>query len=384
MSDIQYIESNDALRELCDQLSDAEFIAVDTEFAREKTYYPILCLVQIQGKDQLACIDPLTITDFEPMLELFRNESILKVLHSVSQDMEVFLHTFGCLPKPVYDTQIAASLTGMGDQVGYAKLVESMLGVQLDKSHTRTDWSRRPLDQAQIQYAADDVRYLAQLYPMQRDRLQSEGRLEWLEMDFSAIAEEGRYRPDPANTWRKVKGHARLRGVELAILKFLAEYREQQAMRADRPRRFIFKDDQLLDLAKAKPKSIQDMERRRGYEQIIKRHGQALLDCVSKGLELPKDEWPEVGKGKPLSSNQEVVADMLIALLKQQSQKNDVSISTMANRKEIEQLVRGKRDIPLLSGWRYELGGKVLLEFLGGGAVLQMNNNILEIRSDES
>lgn len=379
MSDIQYIEDNEALHQFCRQLRDATFVAVDTEFAREKTYYPRLCLIQICGKDQLACIDPFAVTDFEPLLELFRNESILKVLHSVSQDLEVFLHAFGCIPKPVYDTQIAASLTGMGDQVGYAKLVELMLDVRLDKSHTRTDWSRRPLDQGQIKYAADDVRYLAELFPLQRDRLQAEGRLDWLQGDFDAIVDESRYRPDPENAWKKVKGYKRLRGSELAILKFLAEYREQQAMRADRPRRFIMKDDQLLDLAKAKPTSIKELARRRGYEPLIKRHGEALLDCIAKGLDLKKEQWPQVSKGKPLTANQEVVADVLMALLKRQSQQNEVSISSMASRKDIERLVQGARDVPVLSGWRYELGGKTLLAFLEHSLSLSLKDHQLQL-----
>lgn len=380
IDDVEYIDSDAGLKKFCEQLNDVEFIAVDTEFAREKTYYPKLCLIQIEGKGRIACIDPFTISDFEPMLALFRNESITKVLHSVSQDMEVFLHSFGCLPKPVYDTQIAASLTGMGEQVAYARLVESMLDVKLDKSHTRTDWSRRPLDKAQIKYAADDVRYLAELYPIQRDELQKQGRLDWLKVDFKAITEEARYQADPDNAWKRVKGFARLRGSELAVLKFLAEYREHQAVKADRPRRFIIKDDLLLDLAKAKPKSVKDIERRRGFESLIKRHGKALLECVEKGLSLPKDEWPDIGKGKPLTDNQEVIADVLMALLKFQSKKNRVSVNSLASKKEIDRLARGKRDLPLLSGWRYELGGKALVDFLDGQVVLSVNEMQFELK----
>jgi ribonuclease D len=376
-AEVKYIDTDEHLHEFCQSLQGAEYIAVDTEFAREKTYFPKLCLIQVQGKDQIACIDPLVITNFEPLLDLFRDTSITKVLHSVSQDMEVFLHTFDCLPTPVYDTQIAASLTGLGEQVSYAKLVESMLDIRLDKSHTRTDWSRRPLDAAQIKYAADDVRYLAELYPVQRQQLEQQGRLSWLEIDFEEITRESRYRPDPDNAWRRVKGYARLRGVELAILKFLAQYRENQAIRSDRPRRFILKDDLLLDLAKARPKTLQDIERRRGFENVIHRHGKALLDCVQAGLKLPQEEWPDVSKGKPLSAQQEVIADILMALLKQQSKKNDVSVGSMASKKDVDRLARGKRDIALMTGWRYELGGKVLVEFLEGSLALSVSDNQL-------
>lgn len=379
MPSIQYIESNAALRDLCRQLAGANFIAVDTEFIREKNYYPRLCLVQVQGRGQLACIDPLVISDFTPLLDLFRDESIIKVLHSVSQDMAVFLHAFGCIPKPVYDTQIAASLTGIGDQVSYAKLVQSVLGIQLDKSHTRTDWSRRPLDQAQINYAADDVRYLAELYPIQRDYLISEGRLDWLASDFEAVTEECRYLPDPETAWRRVKGFSGMQGVDLAILKYMAEYREQQAMKFDKPRQFILRDNQLIDLVKAKPQKMRDLERYRGYENVIRRHGQALLDCVARGLAAPREEWPEIAKGKPLTANQQVVADVLMALLKQESRKSGVGISSMASRKQVECLVRGERDIPLLGGWRYELAGKTLMDFLSGSLALSMSDQQLRL-----
>ena len=380
MTETFYIDNDKALVDYVQRAGKADFVAVDTEFMREKTYFPQLCLVQMEMNGLIACIDPFKVRDFSPMLDIFRNPDITKVLHSVSQDMEVFLHEFDCLPAPVYDTQIAASLTGMGDQVSYAKLVHGMLGVSLDKSHTRTDWSRRPLDDAQLKYAADDVRYLAELYPQQRDQLAAQGRLDWLQADFTAIADAGRYRPDPDTAWRKVKGHARLHASELAILSVLARYREQQAIKSDRPRRYVLSDDQLLDLVKSKPKSIKDLKRRRGFnDAAIARHGDQVLECVRIGLAMPKDEWPDTGKGKPLSNNQEVLADILMGLLKHQARKNDVSVASMASRKEVEQLVRGKRDIPLLSGWRYELGGRALKEFLNNEIALGVHNHVLEL-----
>lgn len=378
MTETRYIDSDKALQEWFNDVGRADFIALDTEFMREKTYYPKLCLIQVAMNGHIACIDPFTIEDFTPLLEVFRDTSIIKVLHSVSQDMEVFLHTFNCLPAPVYDSQIAASLMGMGDQVSYAKLVQELLDIQLDKSHTRTDWSRRPLDDAQLQYAADDVRYLAQIYPMQTSKLEANGRLEWLQSDFEAIVDEKRYEPDPENAWRKVKGHARLRGSELAVLSVLARYREQQAIRNDRPRRYILSDDQLIDIVKSRPKKIADIQRRRGFnEGLIRQYGQAILDCVSEGQQIPKESWPDTGKGKPLSANQEVIADLLMGLLKHQARLNAVSVPSMASRKEVEGLVKGKRDIPLLSGWRYQLGGKTLLEFLEGDLKLAIDDHQL-------
>jgi ribonuclease D len=382
MTETLYIDNDEALAGFFDRAGAAEFAAVDTEFMREKTYYPKLCLIQIAINDVIACIDPFAIKNFQPMLDLFADRDVVKVLHSVSQDMEVFLHTFDCLPTPVYDTQIAASLTGMGDQVSYAKLVNEMLGVSLDKSHTRTDWSRRPLDDAQLTYAADDVRYLAEIYPLQRARLIEQGRLAWLQDDFDAAADPARYRPDPDSAWRRVKGYARLHGVDLAILSELARYREQLAMAKDRPRRYILSDDQLLDLVKSKPRNKNDLQRRRGFnDDVISRHGDQLLAAVQAGVDMPKEQWPETGKGKPLTANQDVLADILMGLLKYQAKKNEVSVTSMASRKDVEQLVRGKRDMPLMSGWRYELGGRMLSEFLQGKVSASVQDQQLNLVS---
>ena len=380
MTETLYIDNDNALAEFFDQVGSASFAALDTEFMREKTYYPRLCLIQISVNDRIACIDPFAVTEFGPMLDLFTDHKIVKVLHSVSQDMEVFLHTFDCLPAPVHDTQIAASLMGMGDQVSYAKLVNEMLGVAIDKSHTRTDWTRRPLDEAQLKYAADDVRYLAEIYPLQCKQLGEQDRLVWLQEDFDAAVEPARYRPDPGNAWRRVKGYARLGGPELAILSMLAKYREEQAIQRDRPRRFILSDDQLIDLAKSKPRKTADLQRRRGFsDDVIKRHGASLLECIRQGLDIPKAHWPVTGKGKPLSNNQEILADMLMALLKYQAKKNNVSVNSMASRGDVEQLVRGKREIPLMHGWRYELGGRVLMEFLQGELTASVHDRQLKL-----
>ena len=380
MTETLYIDNDNALAEYFEQVGTASFAALDTEFMREKTYYPRLCLIQVSINDQIACIDPFAVSDFSPMLELFNDHAVTKVLHSVSQDMEVFLHTFDCLPAPVHDTQIAASLTGMGDQVSYAKLVNEMLGITLDKSHTRTDWTRRPLDDAQLQYAADDVRYLAQIYPLQYNQLAEQGRLEWLREDFDSAVDPDRYRPDPDNAWRKVKGHARLARSELAILSMLAKYREQQAIEKDRPRRFVLSDDQLIDLVKSKPRKTADLQRRRGFsDDVISRHGDSLLECIRLGLEMPREDWPETGKGKPLTSNQEILADMLMALLKYQARINHVSVNSMASRSDVEHLVRGRQEIALMHGWRYELGGRVLMEFLQGQLAASVHDRQLQL-----
>ena len=378
--DIQYIETDAALAAFCRALAGSEFVALDTEFIREKTYYPKLCLIQAADRDHIACIDPFAVKDFAPLLEVFANEAITKVMHSAQQDMEVFFQTLGGLPRPVYDTQIAASLTGLGERAAYAKLVQAMLNVKLDKLHTRTNWAQRPLDPAQIKYAADDVRYLARLYPAQRQTLRAQSRLEWLREDFAALTEPERYRPQPDTAWTRVRGHARLRGVDGAILKQLARYREQKAIAYNRPRRFVLKDEQLLEVVKLKPKNEQDMEKQRGLQSAVKRHGAALLECVREGLQMPREQWPEARDGGPLGESEETLADVLMVLLKLQSARHRVSVGALAGRRDVERVARGERDgLPLLSGWRHELAGRALLDFIEGKTALCMGRQGLAL-----
>ncbi|TNF98727.1 MAG: ribonuclease D, partial [Gammaproteobacteria bacterium] len=385
MTDITYIDSDIALEKFCSNIQNAEFIAIDTEFMRERTYFPKLCLIQVATPEQSACIDPFSIQDFHPLIDLFTNQKINKVLHSASQDMEIFLHTFKTLPFPVFDTQIAATLTGAGEQIAYARLVNDMLGVQLDKSHTRTDWSKRPLEPAQLQYAADDVRYLAQIYPLQRQQLETTGRIDWLTADFEKLSDPNTWKPDPENIWRKVKGIGKLRGIEIAIVKYLAKFRENAAMQADKPRRFIISDDLLIDLARSKPSSIEAIERRRGYNPgLIKKYGQDFLECIKHAQQLPQSEWPAAPSGKPLTANQEILADILMGLVKQQAQKFQLSPSLLANRKSIEKLARGQRNIDLLSGWRFEHGGKTIVDFLDGNICIGIHQNTVQLLQENN
>jgi ribonuclease D len=222
---VLYVDTPAALDSLCAQLADASWFALDTEFLREKTYYPKLCLLQIATPDVVACVDPLALDDLAPLLALLADRNITKVLHSARQDMEIFYHLTGSPHAPVFDTQIAAPLLGLADQIGYANLVKEMLGVTLDKLHTRADWSLRPLGEEQLRYAADDVIYLAALYQPLLERLQSHGRLEWLDEDFRQLASPELYAINPENAWLKVKGGNRLKGASLSILQALANFR---------------------------------------------------------------------------------------------------------------------------------------------------------------
>jgi ribonuclease D len=231
-ANVQYIDTPSGLDAFCKQISTAEWIALDTEFLREKTYYPKLCLLQIATPDTVACIDPIALDDLSPVLDVIFDEGITKVMHSGRQDMEIFFNIHGKPPSPIFDTQIAALLLGYADQIGYANLVKEMLGIELDKLHTRADWSLRPLSADQLKYAADDVVYLAEIYRKMTAQLTEMGRLAWLAGDFERLTSPELYGNPPGQAWLKVKGGNRLKGASLSVLQALAEWRAGGSVRA--------------------------------------------------------------------------------------------------------------------------------------------------------
>src|SRR3569833_1048425 len=279
-----YIDDTRALAALCTRLRGTEWIALDTEFVREKTLYPILCLIQIASADTLACIDPLALPDLDPLLDVLNDPAITKVMHAARQDMEIFNHLRGELPRPVFDTQLAAPLLGLQEQIGYAALVDNILNVKLDKAHIRADWSQRPLSPAQLEYAADDVRYLAVLYPRLRDTLAAKARLQWLAGDFAELSNPRLYACPPADAWLRIKGTPRLRTRQLAVAQALAAWREETAQRQNRPRSWILRDENLLDLARLQPLGIGELAQVRGlHEQAVARRGAARLAPANGG-----------------------------------------------------------------------------------------------------
>lgn len=376
-----YIDTPAQLTALCEQLGRHDWLTLDTEFLREKTYRPRLCLLQVANPEVIACIDPLALDDLTPLLEVLYNRSIIKVLHAAHQDLEIFFEMRGALPAPVFDTQIAATLLGHGDQIGYGNLVKAELGIELDKAHARTDWCHRPLDDAQLDYAADDVRHLREIYLRQRRQLTELGREQWLQADFDELTDPARYSNPPETAWLRVKGANRLRGVQLAVLQSLAAWREEQARQSNRPRRWILKDEVLLDLAKQMPAEETRLRRIRGLEEgSVQRHGAKLLQVIAEAKRLPKEQWPTLKEGQRLPPEQEPLVDMLMALLRERCQQQRVSPSAVAGRRELERLVLGESDIPLLHGWRAAIAGQALQALLSGELALQVEDGQLSIR----
>jgi ribonuclease D len=378
--DIPFIDSQAALEDLCAVLSQASWFAIDTEFLREKTYYPILCLVQVATPDVVACIDPLSLDDMTPLLDVIYDSGITKVMHAARQDMEIFYHMRGAVPAPVFDTQIAALLLGLPDQVGYGGLVQELLGVRLHKLHSRTDWSQRPLDDAQIHYAADDVIYLAQVYVLIQEKLREAGRLDWLTGDLRALSDPALYAAHPEHAWLRVKGTNKLSGAALATLQALAAWREEKAQASDRPRGWLLRDDVLIDIARHRPSTPASLAKIRGlHENIVRKYGRELLALVAKAADTAPAPLPRTKLRQRLTPSQDAAVDVMQAVVRLVGEENRINPSVLANRNQLEQLLLGNTDVPVLQGWRRQLAGERLQGFLDGKLNIRMSGGELSV-----
>jgi len=368
-----FVDTPEALAALCDSLRGCQALALDTEFLREKTYYTQLCLLQIASDELIACVDPLALENIDPLLDIFYDPDVTLVMHSARQDLEIFFDLRGDLPGPVFDTQIAATLLGYGDQIGYANLVREFTGVELEKGHTRTDWSRRPLGEGQLRYAADDVRYLLDIYREQRRRLREKGREDWVQADFDALVDVATYAPPAENLWKRVRGNQPLKGCQLAIAQALAVWREEQARRVNRPRRWVLKDEVIVDIARRAPRDLAALGQIRGLEgRSLERHGEKLLSLVEQACQLPREAWPQRPKATRLTPQQDAVVDLMMAIVRTRGAEHDVSTALLGNRKALEALVAGVEDSPLLQGWRALLVGRDLQALLAGEQSLRV------------
>lgn len=339
-----------------------DWLAVDTEFVREQTYHARLCLVQIGDGETAACIDTLAV-DLAPLWPLLADEGIVKVLHSASQDYEIFAELSGDCPRPLFDTQVAATILGIGDQIGYAGLVKAMLDIEVDKSLARTNWAKRPIPRAAIEYAADDVRHLAVIYPQLQRRLDSSGRTEWLKADCAALTDPAIYRTEPEDAWKRLRGLARLAPVAQHRAAALAAWRERRAVERNRPRRWMLSDDALYALAVAAPDSLDALASINELPASIReRHGAALLDVMAgatnKDQALVAEDRPDAAYKAALQALQTVVRERAQALA--------VPPSLLARRSDLENLLHSGEtaDIAPLRGWRRELIGEALLQAL--------------------
>lgn len=368
-----YIENHADLVALCNELRNSSWFAIDTEFMREKSYYPQLCLIQVATEQVVACIDPQAIDDLGPLLDLLYDPAITKVFHAARQDLEIFHVMRGTPPAPVFDTQLGATLLGHGDQIGYGALVKETLGVELEKAHSRADWSLRPLTEEQLHYAADDVRYLVKVYLHQRAELEENGRLAWLQEDFATLCDPRTYENPPQDAWQRIKGVQLLKGAQLAVLQSIAAWREELAQQSNRPRRWILKDEIVFDIARHMPDSRDKLARIRGLEKgVLDRYGKLWLELVAAARALPKEQWPHLHIPVRLTPEQDALVDAMMALLRLRSLQHKVSPATLGSRRELERLLQGDADCPLLHGWRAQLVGHDLQGLLRGETALRV------------
>ena len=384
------ITDSASLANLCHRLSDAAFITVDTEFMRENSYWPELCLIQIADEHEAAAIDPMADgIDLKPLLDLLvENEEVLKVFHAGGQDIEIVYNLTGKTPYPLFDTQIAAMALGQGEQIGYQNLVETYLGIAVDKGARFTDWSRRPLDKRQIEYAIGDVTHLSTIFPRMLERLRRTGRGAWLDQEMERIADPENYRNDPEAAWQRVRIQGRKPEV-LGRLKALARWRELEAQNKDLPRGRIVKDETLADLAGSPPRKQADLAKVRGLSAAWASNdiGARMMAALDGAKPLAADELPVRDDRKPgLGKDGALVADLLKLLLKIRARDIDVAAKLLARSEELEALAAGQRaGLAILEGWRYDQFGKDALALVEGRLGFAVKNGKLKMtRAEEA
>ncbi|MFM9829420.1 MAG: ribonuclease D [Sphingomonas sp.] len=384
------IADSASLANLCSRLANAPFITVDTEFMRENSYWPELCLIQIADTNEAAAIDPMAPgLDMTPLLDLLtNNEDVLKVFHAGGQDIEIVYNLTGKTPHPLFDTQVAAMALGQGEQIGYSNLVDSYLGIPVDKGARFTDWSRRPLDKRQIEYAIGDVTHLSAIFPKMLDQLRATGRGDWLDEEMERIANPENYRNEPDDAWKRVRVQSRKADV-LGRLKALARWRELEAQNKDLPRGRIVKDETLADLAGTPPRHQTDLAKVRGLSatwasnDIGMRMMAALADATPLShAEMPQRDDRKSGGGKDGA----LVADLLKLLLKIRARDIDVAAKLLARAEDLEALAGGQREgLAMLKGWRFEQFGRDALALVEGQLAFAVKNGKLQMtRADDA
>src|ERR687890_1663205 len=378
------ITDTESLEKLCERLARADFVAVDTEFMRENTYWPDLCLIQVASIEEAAAIDPKAEgIDLKPLLALFvKNEDILKVFHAGGQDIEIIHNITGKVPHPLFDTQIAAMALGHGEQIGYSNLIESLLGHSLDKGARFTDWSRRPLDKRQIDYAIADVTHLSTVFPRMVERLKKTGRGAWLDEEMDRLADPSSFAFEAEDAWKRLKLPSRNPAV-LGRLKALAGWRETEARSKNLPRGRIIKDDTLMEIVLHPPKTQDDLGRIRGLSAGWRTNdiGARLMTAIEAAKALDQSELPDREPRRPgLSKDAALVSDLLKLLLKIRAKETGVAARLIARSDDLEALAAGIRhNLKILNGWRYEQFGKDAVDLVEGRLAFGIENGKLKM-----
>ena len=372
------VTTTEELAAICNRLAQAEFVTVDTEFMRETTYWPRLCVIQIAGPGEAAIIDALAPDlSLDPFFGLMADESVVKVFHAARQDIEIVFHLGSLIPHPVFDTQVAAMVCGFGDSVSYDQLVHRLTGARIDKSSRFTDWARRPLTEKQSEYALADVTHLRDVYKALASQLAEQGRTDWVREEMDILTSPETYMLDPDDAWKRLKMRVR-KPIELAILREIAAWREREAQARDIPRGRVIKDDTIYEIATQQPTSAAALGQLRtlpkGFERS--RAAEDIIAAVQRALEIPKDKLPRLPKHRPASNGNGAAVDLLKVLLKMISENHGVASKVIATVDDLEAIAADdKADVPALHGWRRELFGETALRLKRGEIALAVKHS---------
>jgi ribonuclease D len=376
------VTDTDALAGLCDRLASEEFITVDTEFMRERTYYPELCLVQLAGETEVAILDTISDRlDLSPLGDLLANPAVTKVFHAARQDVEIFVHRFDAVPTPLFDTQVAAMVAGFGDQVGYDALVSNLTSGTIDKAHRFSDWAARPLSAAQMTYAAADVTWLRTVYRRLRDRLVDEGRLSWVAEEMAILTNPATYRTDPDTAWERLKVRGNNRRF-LAMVRTLAAWREQEAQRINIPRQRLLKDETLMEIAAIAPTSPEALSRARGITRGFAegRTGASLLEAAATTIAQPETGLPAVPRQRDTARPSAALVQLLKVLLTARCEENQVAPKLIASSDDIDRIAsEDAPDVPALHGWRRTVFGDDALALREGRVALGVDGKRIQL-----
>ncbi len=379
------ITTTKALAEFCERARAHPYVTLDTEFLRERTYYSKLCLVQMavpgEAEEDAVLLDPLVDgLSLDPLYELFRDTSIVKVFHAARQDLEIFFIEGGVIPTPLFDTQVAAMVCGFGEQAGYEALVRKIANQELDKSSRFTDWSRRPLTDAQKTYALGDVTHLRVIYEFLADKLEKTGRQSWVEEELKILTTPETYVVQPHEAWKRIKTRTNS-GKFLAVVRELAQFRENYAQSNNVPRTRVYKDEALLELASTKPQDMKDLGRSRLLQREARRGviSEGILASVKAGMACAPEDYPMVANRREQLQVNPALADLLRVLLKAKSENTGVAPKLIATAVELDQIAAGVREVRALSGWRKKVYGADALRLCDGEVALAVRGNVVDV-----
>jgi len=374
-----YIQDKQTLRAFCERAASSHVLAVDTEFLREKSFFPKLCLIQLGTHEEVAAIDPFAIRDLAPVRALLEDDAITKVFHACTQDLEVLHHVLGCGCEPLFDTQVAASFLGMRQQVSYGSLVEAFSHVHLPKAEALTDWSQRPLDAEQLSYAEDDVRYLPAIYDSMISTLIEQDRLSWVLPEMEHLFEGATCVRDPRSAYMRLKRVTSLTRRQLGVAREVCSWRDTLAAKRDIPRKWVLSDEVCIEICKRLPTNEASLRRIRQTEQLSSRDAAAIVAAVETGLALSPEDLPKLEHHDRPTQDQESIIDLMYALLRIISARTGVATQVIATRDDLLEFIHSKKTSRLLTSWRYDVAGQYFEKLLSGEVGLTVKGNTIEL-----